>query len=74
MLTGAAAIHYTSDEERRLVETELGLSGGVVVPNGLDLSFIKRRTGPFDAPRSEIGNALMSWPFRAFIRKRDSSC
>src|SRR5262245_12664307 len=57
MLAGAAAIHYTSDEERRLVETELGLSGGVVVPNGLDLSFINRRTEPFDAPRSEIGDS-----------------
>ena len=34
MLTGAAAIHYTSAEEKRLVETGLGLSGGVVVPNG----------------------------------------
>ena len=34
MLTGAAAIHYTSAEEKRLVETGPGLSGGVVVPNG----------------------------------------
>ena len=61
MLEGAAAIHYTSDEEKRLAEAGLGLSGGVVVPNGLDLSFINlrtgRRTGPFDAPRSEIGHS-----------------
>jgi glycosyltransferase involved in cell wall biosynthesis len=57
MLAGAAAIHYTSDEERRLAETGLGLSGGVVVPNGLDLSFINRRTGPFDAPQLEIGHS-----------------
>jgi len=59
MLTGASAIHYTSDEEKRLVETGLGLSGGVVVPNGLDLSFISHKTGrrtePFDEPQSEIG-------------------
>src|SRR5262249_31184971 len=33
MLAGAAAIHYTSAEEKRLVETELSLSRGVVVPN-----------------------------------------
>jgi glycosyltransferase involved in cell wall biosynthesis len=57
MLTGAAAIHYTSDEEKRLVETELGLSRGVVVPNGLDLSFINRRTESFAVTRPEIGHA-----------------
>jgi glycosyltransferase involved in cell wall biosynthesis len=69
MLTGAAAIHYTSAEEKRLVETGLGLSGGVVVPNGLDLSFINhqtghhaghqtgRRTESFDEPQPEIGNS-----------------
>lgn len=56
MLAGAAAIHYTSAEEKRLVETELSLSGGVVVPNGLDLSFINWRTEPFDTPQSEIGH------------------
>jgi glycosyltransferase involved in cell wall biosynthesis len=71
MLAEAAAIHYTSAEEKSLVETELGLSRGVVVPNGLDLSFINHQTGhqtghqnehqtgrraePFDNPRSEIG-------------------
>ena len=57
MLTGAAAIHYTSAEEKRLVETGLGLSKGVVVPNGLDLSFLNRRTEPFGAPQSEIGDS-----------------
>jgi glycosyltransferase involved in cell wall biosynthesis len=57
MLTGAAAIHYTSDEEKRLAETELKLSAGVVVPNGLDLSFINRRTEPCGAPLSEVGDS-----------------
>jgi glycosyltransferase involved in cell wall biosynthesis len=61
MLAEAAAIHYTSAEEKRLVETGLGLTGGVVVPNALDLSFINnqtgRQTGPFDAPQSEIGRS-----------------
>lgn len=56
-ITGAAAIHYTSDEEKRLVETELGLSGGAVIPNGLDISFINRRAETFDAPQLEIGHA-----------------
>jgi glycosyltransferase involved in cell wall biosynthesis len=69
MLTGAAAIHYTSDEEKRLAETGLGLSGGIVIPNGLDLGFVNEKgqkgqraaldtawpAEPFDAPQSEIG-------------------
>lgn len=37
MLVRASAIHYTTDEERRLAEEELGLSRGVVIPNGIDL-------------------------------------
>jgi glycosyltransferase involved in cell wall biosynthesis len=57
MLNCAAAIHYTSDEEKRLVETGLGLSRGIVVPNGLDLSFINRPTEPFCAPLSEVGDS-----------------
>jgi glycosyltransferase involved in cell wall biosynthesis len=36
MLTGAAAIHYTSDEEQRAVEESLNLNHGVVVPLGVD--------------------------------------
>ncbi len=55
-LAGAAAIHYTSDEERRLAEAGLGLSGGVVVPNGIDLSFIERKVEPFATRRPEIGH------------------
>lgn len=37
MLRCAAAIHYTTAEEKRLVESELGLMNGVVIPNGIDL-------------------------------------
>jgi len=55
MLTGAAAIHYTTAEEKRLAETELGLSRGVVIPNGLDPSFIKPPTEQLGMRRSEIG-------------------
>jgi glycosyltransferase involved in cell wall biosynthesis len=61
MLTEAAAIQYTSAEEKRLAETGLGLSGGVVVPNALDLSFTNHqtdgRTGTFDASQPEVGHS-----------------
>jgi glycosyltransferase involved in cell wall biosynthesis len=55
MLSEAAAIHYTSDEEKRLAEEGLGLTRGVVVPNGIDLSFIDREMEPFDPPQPETG-------------------
>ncbi|MDQ3013875.1 MAG: glycosyltransferase [Acidobacteriota bacterium] len=38
MLAHASAIHYTTAEEQRLVETTLGLTNGVVIPNGIDFS------------------------------------
>jgi glycosyltransferase involved in cell wall biosynthesis len=36
MLHGAAAIHYTTLAERRLAESELGLTRGAVIPLGVD--------------------------------------
>ena len=36
MLTGAAAIHYTTNGEQQAVETSLGLNHGVVVPLGVE--------------------------------------
>lgn len=56
MLTGAAAIHYTTAEEKRLVEAELELTRGVVVPNGIDLSFVERPIEPFYLQRPELGD------------------
>src|SRR5215813_2152451 len=56
MLTGAAAIHYTTAEEKRLVETTLDLTRGVVVPNGIDLSYLERPIAPFHQQRPELGN------------------
>lgn len=56
MLSGAAAIHYTTDEEKRLVEANLKLTRGVVVPNSIDLSFIERPIEPFHRKRPELGN------------------
>jgi glycosyltransferase involved in cell wall biosynthesis len=38
MLRRAAAIHYTTHEERRLAERSLGLNHGVVIPLGIDLA------------------------------------
>ena len=38
MLAGAAAIHYTAEEEMRLATPFVGGAPGIVVPNGLDLS------------------------------------
>jgi glycosyltransferase involved in cell wall biosynthesis len=45
MLIGASAIHYTTEEEKRLVESTLGLEKGVVIPNGLDLSILDNEGG-----------------------------
>ena len=42
LLRGAAAIHYTSDEEKAGVEATLGLSRGTVIPLGVDPSFLER--------------------------------
>lgn len=37
MLREAASIHYTTDEERRLAESSLGLDHGVVIPLGVEI-------------------------------------
>ena len=55
MLDGAAAIHYTTAEEKRLVEAELGLGNGVVAPNGIDLSFLDLQTEPFGGWQPQVG-------------------
>ena len=36
MLRGAAAVHYTTAEEKRLAETSLGINHGVVIPLGIE--------------------------------------
>lgn len=43
MLGGAAAIHYTTDEERQLAETSLGLNHAVVIPLGIDMERLQDR-------------------------------
>jgi glycosyltransferase involved in cell wall biosynthesis len=44
MLRGAAAVHYTTHEERRLAESSLSLQGGVVIPLGIDLRSLQEAT------------------------------
>ncbi|HKR60486.1 MAG TPA: glycosyltransferase, partial [Pyrinomonadaceae bacterium] len=56
MLSGAAAIQYTTTEEKRLVETGLGLTKGVVIPNGIDLSCAEHRTELFSRQQPELGH------------------
>lgn len=48
MLRGAAAIHYTTEEERRLAEHALGLKHGAVVPLGVDEDILKIPVNPDD--------------------------
>lgn len=56
MLAGAANIHYTTADEKRLAETQLGLSRGVVIPEGIDLSFTERKTTTFDMRQQQINH------------------
>lgn len=46
-LHGAAAIHYTSAEEKRSVEATLGLSRGVVIPLGIDPGLLDTPLVPY---------------------------
>jgi len=46
MLEGAAAVHYTTDEERRLAEEALGLGRGFVLPLGVDELLFGGPAGP----------------------------
>src|SRR5438445_1337264 len=46
MLQKAAAVHYTTSEEQRLVEESLGLGRGVVIPLGVDAELL---AAPSDA-------------------------
>jgi glycosyltransferase involved in cell wall biosynthesis len=52
MLTGAAAIHYTSNAEKQEVEESLGLNHGVVIPLGVKLRNEYGSGLPTDLPES----------------------
>jgi glycosyltransferase involved in cell wall biosynthesis len=45
MLVHAAAIHYTTGEEKRLAEETLGLGNGTVIPLGIELEAFRNRDG-----------------------------
>ena len=45
MLERAAAVHYTTDRERRDSERALGLSNGIVIPLGVDLPPLQLERG-----------------------------
>jgi glycosyltransferase involved in cell wall biosynthesis len=49
-LRGAAAVHYTSQQERQSVEAALGLEGGVVVPLGIDPNIFEELPASADKP------------------------
>jgi glycosyltransferase involved in cell wall biosynthesis len=53
MLTGAAAIHYTTKGEQQAVENSLGLNHGVVVPLGVDVEIKPEAAAPHS--RTTIG-------------------
>jgi glycosyltransferase involved in cell wall biosynthesis len=59
VLLEASAVHYTTEQERELTERSLRLSGGIVIPNGVDEELLevqangkfRQRHGiPADAP------------------------
>jgi glycosyltransferase involved in cell wall biosynthesis len=45
MLRSAAAIHYTTNEERQLAESSLGLDNGVVIPLGIEMEEQQEQDG-----------------------------
>ena len=51
MLTGAAAIHYTTEGEKQAVETSLRLNHGVVVPLGVDVVLNPERVASVPAEK-----------------------
>lgn len=59
MLAEAAAIHYTTGEEKKLAEDSLGLDRGVVIPLGIDLSVLQdtMASGAFRRDDSSPGDA-----------------
>jgi glycosyltransferase involved in cell wall biosynthesis len=53
MLDGAAAIQYTTDEEKRLAEASIRLGRGVVIPLGVDPALDDAREGEIH-PRGQL--------------------
>jgi glycosyltransferase involved in cell wall biosynthesis len=48
LLHGAAAVHYTTEQERELTEQSLNLSKGIIIPNGINEALLAvKPTGKF---------------------------
>jgi glycosyltransferase involved in cell wall biosynthesis len=58
LLEGAAAIHYTTEDERRLAEESLGVGRGVVIPLGVDEALFAQPAPPdrFRRRHPEMGD------------------
>ncbi len=58
MLRGAACVHYTTNEEKKLAESSLALDRGVVIPLGIDLDAIRDQAAPdvFRDANPSLGN------------------
>lgn len=67
MLQGAAAIHYTTDEERRLAELSLGLGRGAVVPLGVDDELFDSPAAPGAFAHRHVG--LAGRPYVLFLAR-----
>ena len=57
MLTSAAAVHYTTEQERHLAESALGLRNGVVIPIGVELADLTKEesSGLFRTRHPAVG-------------------
>lgn len=58
MLRGAAFVHYTTSDEKKLAESSLALDRGVVIPLGIDLDGIRNPASPgiFRDTNPSLGN------------------
>ncbi|HXU38805.1 MAG TPA: glycosyltransferase [Blastocatellia bacterium] len=58
MLRGAAFVHYTTSEEKKLAESSLALDRGVVIPLGIDLDEIRSQAaaGVFREAHPSLGD------------------
>ena len=58
MLRGAAFVHYTTSEEKKLAESSLAIDRGVVIPLGIDLDEIRSQAaaGVFREAHPSLGD------------------
>jgi glycosyltransferase involved in cell wall biosynthesis len=54
LIAGAARVHYTTEEERTLAEDAVGPTSGVVIPLGLDESWLRHDPVPPSARKRRV--------------------